>query len=467
LYDYTYTLRKYSKVKGKGITSYYARAGGKNVTGNRIDLTQDDIPRKWYNILPDLPDPLPPYIDVETKKEIRHLPDIFTNTASRLEFSEEKWITIPDEVIDGYIRCGRPSFLMRARKLESYLKTPAHIYYKNEGLSPVGTFKINTAIPQAFWAFKEGKSRTVFSGSSTTRTKFAHAIAARIFDLTPTLFMTRGDCERSLEQVFFLKKMLLTDLRESPSSGTSAGRRILEANPNHKGTMSLAQEEVAEEVKNNRDAVVSYSSFLNHVLLTQTITGLEVEKQLELIDEEPNIMIAPVGAGSSIHGLIAPFIKKRTKDHCSIKFLAVESETSDKLTSGKYGYLPLHGSMSGSLVKAYESNWNVPPLSIGGKGIQTKNTAPIVSFLRYLGIIDTRVYPSDEKAIIEAAKIFLMTENILLSQESAYAVKAAIDEAIKAKRERKETVIVLNLSGTSYLDFGEKTKYYQSSRDSS
>jgi len=430
------------------------------LSGERIDLPQDDIPRKWYNIIPDLPEPLPAYKDAISGREIKRLPETYTKTASNLEFSEQRWIEIPDEVVSAYIQCGRPRPLIRAHRLEKYLKTPARIYYKCEDLPPAGTFKTNTALPQAYWAMKEGYSRTVSVGGSKTRTKFAHVFAAKTFRLTPTIFMTRADCEQNRDQVFFLKKMFEADLLESPSNRTKTGRIYLKENPVHPGSIRIAMEEIAEEAMLSRDAVAVTSSFLNHVLLTQTIMGLEFEKQLELIDEEPNILIASVGAGSSFYGLIAPFMRDHLKKKLdNVKFLAVESETSSKLTDGEYEYISIQGPMAGLLVKAYELEWEPPPPPIRGEGIKTKNTAPILSLLRYLGVIDTIVYPKDEKAILEAARIFLQTEGHLLAPESAYAVRAAIDESIEAKKMGETKVIVVSVSATTYLEFGEKGGY--------
>ena len=180
------------------------------MTLERIELTPDEIPKKWYNILPDLPELLPSYIPASGGDSVRKLPDIFTKTASRLEFSSSRWINIPNAVREAYIRCGRPLPLVRANRLEAYLKTKAKIYYKCEALSPAGSFKLNTAIPQAYWAFKEGNERTVLSSSLQTRTHFVHTFAARLFGLTPTIFVPRSDYYNQSEQVVFLKKYVLT-----------------------------------------------------------------------------------------------------------------------------------------------------------------------------------------------------------------------------------------------------------------
>ena len=428
------------------------------MSGERIDLSQDDLPKAWYNILPDLPESLPPHKDVESGKEIRRLPNTFTKTASELEFSEKRWNKIPEKVLEAYINIGRPLPLIRARRLEEFLKTPARIYYKCENLPPGGTFKTNASLPQAYWAMKEGYKRTVFGGTATTRTKLIHAFAARVFGLTPTIFMTRADCEQNRDQVIFLREMLGADLLESPSNRTETGSRLLKENPNHPGSSDIIGMEVEEETRQSEDGVSIISSDLNSNLLTQTVIGLEVKKQLELIDERPDVLVASVGSGSNFHGLTAPFMKERLTRLNDLKFLAVESETSAKLTKGEYKYVPLEW-MPGLLVKAYELGWATHPLPITGIGIQTKYAAPLLSFLRHLGIVDTVVYPKDERFVFDTARIFLQTEGRLLAPESAYPIRAVMDEAIEAKRKGEEKVIVVCVSGTLYLDFDEKERY--------
>ena len=431
----------------------------------RIDLTQEDIPRKWYNLLPDLPESIPPYKDAENGKDVRTLPENYSKTASDLEFSEKRWIGIPDLVLNSYIHCGRPLPLIRAKGLEKYLKTPARIYYKCENLPPAGTFKTNTALPQAFWAMKEGYGRTVFSGGAG-RTSFAQVFAAKKFGLTPTIFVAREDCQRNMDYLLFLRNMYEADVVESPSTRTEIGRRLLNESPDHPGSFEFRREEVSEEARQSDDAVAVIESFLNHVLMTQTIIGLEIEKQLESINEKPNIMIAPVGGGSNFYGLIAPFMRDYlNKKLLDVKFIAVESETSSKLTKGTYDYVylnTLQGLIPGLLLKTYNIEKMTPLSPIIAGGIWTQFTAPLLGFLRHLGLVNTVVYPKDEMAIFEAARIFLNTEGLLLAPESSYAIKAAIDEANKAKKIGEKKVIVVSVSATTYLDFSERDGLYLS-----
>jgi tryptophan synthase beta chain len=430
------------------------------MTQDVFDLSSDEIPKKWYNIIPDLPDRFPSYRDDETGNEIRRLPETFTETASELEFSTERWIDIPDEVISNYIHRGRPTPLIRAHRLEAFLNTPAKIFYKCEDLPPGGTFKINTAIPQAYWAMKEGFRRTIIGGGAATRTKFLHASAANTFGLIPTIIMTREECLKNKEQVFFLKKMFEADLIESPSNQTEIGRKFLKENPNHPGSSSIRDQEIAEIAKRDENTIAVMSSFLNHVLTTQTIIGLEAERQLKLVGEKPDILVTSVGSGSHFFGLIAPFVKRHLSNELNdVRFLAVEAEASSKLTNGVYDYTTRQGPLSGVSVKAYQLEWKTQPLPISGMGIQTRNTAPLLSLLRHKGLIETRVYPNDERSVFEAASTFLRTEGRLLAPESAYAIRGVIDEALEAKKRDQTPVIVVSISGSTYLDFEEKSIY--------
>jgi tryptophan synthase beta chain len=428
----------------------------------RIDLSQEEMPKNWYNIIPDLPEALPPYKNPKTGDMKRTLPQVYTRTASKLEFSDQRWIKIPDEVLDAYIQLRRPRPLIRAHGLEKYLKTPAKIYYKCEDLPPAGSFKMNGSMPQSYWAMKEGCERVVLGGGFGSRTKWLHAFGAKMFGLTPTLFMPRGQFENNKEQVFILRKMMGVDLVESPSKRTEVGRRLLNENPNHPGSGKISYAEIEEETKDLKVPFIA-SSKLNNILLYQTIIGLEVQKQLELIDTTPNLLIAAVAGASGFHGLTAPFLRDFLKKKLdNIKFLAVEAENTAKLTKGEYKYVAMQVTpMEEWLAKTYEikieKGANI--YNIMANGLQSKDTAPIISLLRKLGIINTKVYPEDEKAIFEAAQIFLQTEGRLIAPESAYSVRAAMDEAIEAKGTGEEKVIVLCISANAFLDFGEKQKY--------
>jgi tryptophan synthase beta chain len=406
----------------------------------KIELLKEENPRNWYNIIPDLSTPLPPYLLNRDKDEFRCLPKTFTKMASSLEFSQKRNIQIPEGILDAYIQSGRPRPLIRARRLEASLGTPVKIFYKCEDISPGYTFKTNTALAQAFWAMKEGYANTVFAGSALTRTKIIHAYAARKFGLKPTIVMPKKECRDYPEQVQFLKKMLDAIVIESTSRESM-------------------MEKVASLVMDDEDSIGVYSTFLNHILMTQTIIGLEVEKQLDSMGLKPDILIAPVGGGSNLYGLISPFIGKLLKENFDLRILAVESETSSKLRDGIYSYVQMSGLLKGLYAKTFHLENNKSFTPIVGKGIQVSRTAPILSLLNNLGFLEPVVYPKDEKVIYEAARIFLKTEGHLIAPESAYAVRAAIDEALIAKKENKKKLIVLSISGTMNFDFDEKQRY--------
>jgi len=315
-------------------------------------------------------------------------------TVSDLEFSDNPWITIPDPVLNAYTYFGRPTSLFRARRFEQFLNTPAQIYYKCEDLPPGGTFKYNTFLAQAYWAKKEGYQRIVFTGSFTTRTKFMFAMAAKFFGLTPTLVLPRAECEKNREQIYFLEKMLGVDLLKSPSTRTEAGRKFRQENPNHPGSSASIKAEILEEIRQNDNTIGGIASFLNHILLTQSIIGLEMDTQIKLLDETPNMIIASVGSGSHLGGIMAPFMKNNLKRKLDlVKILAVESETSAKLTNGTYAYFPMQRTSVSALdrwaIKIYRLDVDGPLSPITAKGIHTKTTAPLLSFTRHLGLIDT------------------------------------------------------------------------------
>jgi tryptophan synthase beta chain len=413
------------------------------VSRNPVILYPEEIPRKWYNLIPELQNAPPPYKNTYGK-ETKLLTEIFTNTASKLEFSKKKWVDIPHKVLDAYIRSGRPVPLIRATRLENHLKTCAKIYYKCESLNPVGTFKTNTALPQAYWAMKDGYNNTVFSGSSSTRTKLSHAYSAIYFGLTPIVYLLKNDADKNSEHVKLLKmlgaKIKIVNLLDKQNDFEFVRKRV-------------------EKEAEKDESVAVISSFLNHVLLTQTIMGLETKIQLKSIEETPDIIIASVGGGSNFYGLIAPFLREKMKNKDNIKFLAVESETSAKLTNGYYDYVRMQSPASHLFAKTYEYKMESPPPKIMGVGIQTSNTAPLLGNLRKQGFIDTVVFPRDEKEVFEAARIFLQTEGHLIAPESAYSVRAAINESLRAKKKGENQVIIMSISATAYMDLGEKQRY--------
>lgn len=418
-----------------------------------INLPVDDIPREWYNIVPDLPEPLPPAKDPETGPSLKALlSEMYTKTSLELDASTERWIKIPEEILDLYVQIGRPRPLYRAARLEECLKTPARIYYKREDLAPTGSFKMNTTIAQAYFASKEGFQRlAVETGAGQTGTAFAYS--AKTFGLECTIYFVRFAYNLKPDRATFMK-MLGAEVLSSPTNKTEIGRKYLERDHEHPGAIGIATAESLEDARSREDTVATVGSSKNHVLLTQTIIGLETKKQFESIGEKPDVMISCVGGGSNFYGFIAPFLREHLKEKMrEIRFLAVESEAAPRLTRGDYRYDFAEPSKSTPLVKMYTLGVDTPLPLIRGEGIRSSGTAPILSLLRHKGVIDAVAYPKDEKAVFEAAKMFLQVEGFLVAPESAYAVRAAIDEALNAKKKNEEKVVAFNISGMGYLDF--------------
>ncbi len=418
-----------------------------------ITLSADDMPKEWYNIVPDLPEPLPPAKDPETEpSRIALLPKMYTKTCLELDASKERWIKIPEEVWNLYVHIGRPRPLYRATRLEQYLKTPARIYYKREDLAPTGSFKMNTTIAQAYFASKEGVTRlAVETGAGQTGTAFAYS--AKVFGLKCTIYFVRFAYKLKPDRVTFMK-MLGAEVLESPSDRTEIGRKYLREDNQHPGSIGIATAESLEDAIGREDTVATVGSSRNHVLLTQTIIGLETKRQLESINEKPDVMISCVGGGSNFYGFIAPYMRERLEGRVKdVRFLAVESEAAARLTNGEYRYDFTEPSKTTPLAKMYTLGVDTALPLIRGEGIRSTGTAPILSLLRKRGLIETVAYPKDEIAVFEAARTFLLVEGFLVAPESAYAVKAAIDEAIKAKEKNEEKVIAFNISGMGYLDF--------------
>ena len=418
-----------------------------------INLPVDDIPREWYNIVLDLPEPLPHTKDPEAGPSLKALlPKMYTKTSLELDASTERWIKIPEEVLDLYIQIGRPRPLYRATRLEEYLKTPARIYYKREDLAPTGSFKMNTTVAQSYFASKEGFRRlAVETGAGQTGTAFAYS--AKAFGLECTIYFVRFAYNLKPFRATFMK-MLGAEVLPSPSKKTEIGRKYLEKDPDHQGSIGIATSESLEDARNREDTVATVGSSKNHVLLTQTIIGLETKKQLESIDEKPDVMTSCVGGGSNFYGFIAPYLRERLKGRMKgIRFLASESEAAPRLTRGEYRYDFAEPSKSTPMVKMYTLGVDTSLPLIRGEGIRSSGTAPILSMLRDKGIIEAVAYPRDEKAVFEAARTFLQVEGFIVAPESAYAVRAAIDEALKAKKKNEEKVITFNISGSGYLDF--------------
>ncbi|MEM3699431.1 MAG: TrpB-like pyridoxal phosphate-dependent enzyme [Candidatus Bathyarchaeia archaeon] len=423
----------------------------------QIQLTIEEIPKYWYNILPDLPEPLPPEIVPEPLKEkMDKIYKTRIKACMAQEHSNERYIPIPEEVIDLYIGAGRPTALCRAFGLERFLKTPAHMYYKREDLNPTGSFKLCTALPQAYYAAKEGaKGLCTATGAGQWGTAVAYAAA--MTGLKAKIFWVRKAYKWKKERRA-LMKMYGAAVVPSPSNLTELGKMLLKEKPNHMGSDSIATAEATEySIEHGYARVVG--SFFNHVILHDTIIGLETMKQFELIDEKPNVMVSCCGAGSNLPGFIFPFMREVLKGKLTCKFIAVQSMASPTLIKGEYKYDYQTYSELPPLFKMYTLGHTFEMPEIYAEGLRETCTSPVVSLLRHNGLIDAVAYPVDEKAIFEAAKIFVSTEGFLPAVEAAYSIRGAIDEAIKCKRENKKKVIAFNVTGHGFLDLPAYIKF--------
>ncbi len=425
----------------------------------KILLPEKEMPVAWYNILPDLPEQLPPPINPATGKPVepKDLSVIFPMELIKQEVSNEKWIEIPQEVLDVY-KLWRPTPLVRAYELEKYLKTPARIYYKNESVSPTGSHKPNTAVAQAYYNKIEGIKRlTTETGAGQWGS--ALAFACNIFGLKCTIYMVKV----SYHQKPFRRSLMHVwgaDVHPSPTNLTNAGRKILEVDPDSPGSLGIAISEAVEDAATHQDTNYSLGSVLNHVLLHQTIIGLETKKQLELVGEKnPDVLIGCVGGGSNFGGFIIPFVPDKLNGKTETKFLAVEPTACPSLTKGLYLYD--FGDTVGltPLLKMYTLGHNFVPPKIHAGGLRYHGDAPIVCYLVYKKIVDAVAYP--QKAVFDAAVIFAKTEGILPAPETAHAVKAAIDEAIKCRETGEEKCIVFNFSGHGFFDMSAYDLYFE------
>ncbi|HIE23821.1 MAG TPA: TrpB-like pyridoxal phosphate-dependent enzyme [Candidatus Korarchaeota archaeon] len=421
--------------------------------GIQVTLSPDEIPKEWYNIVPDLPEPLPkPKDPEEGPSRLEILPKIFNPICLEQETSTQARIPVPEEVLELYIRSGRPRPLFRAKGLEKALRLPKTIklYYKSEFYSPTGSHKVNTALPQVFFAREQGYERVV-TETGAGQWGSALAYAASLMGVKCTVYWVRAAHDMKPERRI-LMRALNAEVISSPSNRTEIGRKLLKENPNHEGSLSIAISEAIEDVLKSEKSVYCLGSVLNHVLLHQTIIGLETKRQFEKIDEEPDVMIGCLGGGSNFGGFILPFVKDVIKRRRRIRFLAAQSESAPNLIKGEYRYDFGDHAERTPLLKMYTLGHKHVGSPIYAEGLRYHAAAPIISLLKHLGIVDAVAYPIDEKAIFEAASLFVRTEGFLPAPESCYAVRAAIDEALKAKKNNKECTIAFNISGHGFLD---------------
>jgi len=425
----------------------------------KILLDIDEIPKYWYNILADLPKVLPPPLNPQTKTPVNpdDLKRIFIEECVKQEVSTERYIKIPEEIREVYIKAGRPTPLQRATKLEEILGTPAKIFFKREDVSPTGSHKTNTAIAQAYYAHKEGVERlTTETGAGQWGSALAYSAA--MFNLKVTIYMTRSSyLQKPYRKI--LMELFGAEIFPSPSNKTSIGKKFLKEDPNHPGSLGIAISEALEDCLTNKNTKYSLGSVLNHVLLHQTVIGLETKKQFEKIGEYPDIVIGCVGGGSNFAGISYPFLHDKIKKNTETEFIAVEPTAVPSLTKGVYAYDYGDTGEITPLLKMFTIGHTYKPPPIHAGGLRYHGAAPSLSLLVKEGLVKVRAYGQLE--VFEAAKLFAKAEGLVPAPETAHAVKAAIDEAIKAKKEQKEKVILLNFSGHGFFDLQAYQEYLE------
>ena len=421
----------------------------------KIDLSSEDVPKQWYNMLADLPAPLPAPQNSEGKDQIAALQLAFTKSALEQEFATDRYIKIPKEVRELYMEMGRPSPLIRANKLEEYLNTPAKIYVKREDTSPTGSHKLNSAIPQAYYAKKEGIERlTTETGAGQWGT--ALSLACNLLDVDCTVYMVRVSYDQKPDRKNVMH-IYDSDIYASPSENTQVGRDILAENPDH--SLGIAISEAMEEALAYDEVKYSLGSVLNHVMLHQTIIGQELKTQLEIAEEEPDVMVACVGGGSNFSGALFPFIKDKIDGNSETQFISVEPSTCPTLTKGAYDYD--FGDTNGftPMLKMFTLGHDFVAPSVHAGGLRYHGMSPIVSLLAKEGYIEPRSVP--QKECFEAGITFARKQGIVPAPETTHAIKAGIDEAIKCKQTGEEKTIVINFSGHGLLDLKGYQRYFE------
>jgi len=419
---------------------------------DQIALAIEELPKKWYNIVPDIPGGLPPPKEPEDgESRMEALKRRLVGECLRQEMATDRWIDIPDEVRELYIHAGRPRPLYRARRLERKLGLKrCRIYYKREDLSPTGSHKVNTAIAQAYYAAKEGK-QTLVTETGAGQWGTALAYAASLLGLKTSVFWVRAVYDWKTERKL-LMQMYGAKVYPSPSDQTAFGRSLLSKDQRHPGSLGIAVSEGLEYTDLSRDRVYCLGSVLNHVLIHQSIIGLEAIRQFEKVEDSPDLVIGCLGGGSNFGGIALPFMGEVLQKKRRCEFLAAQSEAAPNLVKGEYKYD--FGDTAGHtpLMMMYTLGHETAMTPIKSDGLRYHAAAPIISALKHKGFLKAVAYPSDEVLVFEAAKMFLETEGWLIAGESAHAVRAAIDEALKAERAGEEKCILANISGHGFLD---------------
>ena len=420
-------------------------------------LPEDRIPRRWYNIQADLPQALPPVLHPGTLQPIgpADLEPLFPMDLILQEVSTEREIDIPEPVRDVY-KLWRPAPLYRAYGLEKALQTPAKIYYKYEGVSPAGSHKPNTAIPQAFYNKQAGVKRlTTETGAGQWGTSLS--FAGSLFGIDVTVFQVRV----SYDQKPYRRAVMETygaRCVASPSQETAYGRKVLEQRPDHPGSLGIAISEAVEIAATNADTKYALGSVLNHVLMHQTIIGIESMEQMAMADAYPDVVVGCTGGGSNFAGIAFPYIGAGLRGGPKPRIVAVEPAACPSLTRGKYAYDFGDTGQMAPLTKMHTLGSSFTPPGFHAGGLRYHGMAPLVSHLKELGLIEATAYHQTE--CFAAGVLFARAEGIVPAPEANHAVKGAIEEALRCKREGKSEVILFNLCGHGHFDMAAYTNYF-------
>jgi tryptophan synthase beta chain len=419
-------------------------------------LGEEQIPTHWYNMGADLPAAPAPVLHPATKQPVTppDLLPLFPPGLLEQEMSAERWIKIPDEVREIY-RLWRPSPLFRAHRLEKALGTPARIYYKYEGVSPAGSHKPNTAVPQAFYNKIAGTKR-IATETGAGQWGSSMALAAKMFGLECTVYMVKV----SFTQKPYRKSMMQlwgASVLASPSDQTNAGRSILARDPDNQGSLGIAISEAVEDAATHEDTRYALGSVLNHVCLHQTVIGLEAKEQLKLAGDYPDVVLGCHGGGSNFAGIAFPFLADKAAGK-QVRVVAVEPASCPTLTKGVYAFDYGDTAQMAPIAKMYTLGHDFMPPGIHAGGLRYHGASPMVSLLRAHGLVEARAV--GQLACFEAAVLFAGTEAIIPAPESSHAIRGAIDEALEAKQEGKPRTILFNLSGHGHVDMAAYDAYF-------
>ncbi|HHY85190.1 MAG TPA: TrpB-like pyridoxal phosphate-dependent enzyme [Verrucomicrobia bacterium] len=422
----------------------------------RFDLTQKDIPKNWYNLLADFPEPLPPPLHPGTKEPMppEALEAIFPRNLIEQETSTERWIEIPEPVREVYA-LWRPTPLLRAVRLEKALQTPAHIYYKYEGASPAGSHKVNTSVPQAYFNRLAG-TRRLATETGAGQWGASLAMACKLFGLECNVYMVKVSYDHKPYRRMLMHVWGAT-VHASPSNQTEYGRKLLAEDPHCPGSLGIAISEAIEDTTRNPNTKYSLGSVLNHVCLHQTVIGQESIRQMELAGEEPDSIIGCCGGGSNFAGLAFPFMQRKLAGGKNYRIVGVEPSACPTLTKGELRYDFGDTAETTPLLKMFTLGHEFMPPSIHSGGLRYHGMSPMVSHALKLGLMEAEAY--QQTKVFEAATLFAQNEGVVPAPESAHAIAAVIAEAVRARESGQKRVILFNLSGHGLLDLSAYEAY--------